>query len=119
MTKKVVILKFDDAKPSHHNDAVWHHQIVIFFQVLTDAPTLDGRQLEFFQGGVAKSLNPKNKEKRDLMKGLCKNKGKYFGAEMKNNWEGQFIDPSVCYKCNVMPLYSSVLNKPVYPKLCY
>ena len=32
------------------------------------------------------------------------NKENCFGAKMKNNREGQFIDPSVCYKSNVMLL---------------
>ena len=53
------------------------------------------------------------------MKSLCENIGKCFGAKMKNRWEGQFINPSVCYKCNVLPVCSSVLNNPVNPEPCY
>ena len=33
----MLILRFEDAKPSRHNDAVLRHQIIIFIQVVTDA----------------------------------------------------------------------------------
>ena len=54
----------------------------------------------------------KNKEKRDSVKSIWKNKGKCFGAKMKNKGEGQFIDRYVCYKCNIKPLCSSVSVSP-------
>ena len=34
----VVILRFDDAKPSHHYDALERHQIVIFIKVVEYNP---------------------------------------------------------------------------------
>ena len=37
---KIVILRFDDAKPSCHNDAVWRHQIDILSKSSL-TPTLD------------------------------------------------------------------------------
>ena len=40
-------------------------------------------------------------------KGVQKNKAKCFGAKIKNKWEGQL---TLCYKCNVMPLCSTVFN---------
>ena len=60
-----------------------------------------------------------SKEQSDSVKNFCENKGKIFGAKIKSKWEGQFLDPPVCFKCNVMPICSSVLNKPVNPEPCY
>ena len=64
-----------------------------------------------------KNRAPKEQRERDSVKILCENKGKCFGARMKNKWEGQFIDLSIGYKYNVMPLCSSVLNKTVSREL--
>ena len=53
--------------------------------------------------GIVLCLSPKEQREKRLYKSLCESKGKCFGTKMKKKWEGQFIDPSVCYKCNVMP----------------
>ena len=45
----IVILRFDDANLSRHNDGVWQHQIVIFIQVVTDAyPCCETSYIEDF-----------------------------------------------------------------------
>ena len=43
-------------------------------------------------------LAPKEQRDSDSEKSLCENKGKCFGAKMKNKLEEQFIDP-VVHRC--------------------
>ena len=45
----------------------------------------------------------KEQRERDSEKSVCENKGKCFGAKMKNKWEEQFIDPFAS-KVNVWSL---------------
>ena len=51
----VVILMFDDAKPSRHYDALGHHQFIIFIQVISDAPWLTAVGETIFTSNVSNS----------------------------------------------------------------